>query len=60
VDIEAWNTCMAALKMEDGEWAKNALKKLKLAADGGRFSEMRLKISAHRGQLTLLVDLLTV
>ncbi|PMD30860.1 hypothetical protein L207DRAFT_519965 [Hyaloscypha variabilis F] len=60
VDVEAWNTCMAALKIDDGKWAKNALKTLKLAADGGRFSETRLKISSHRGQLTLLVDLLTV
>ncbi|KAE9365228.1 hypothetical protein N431DRAFT_518338 [Stipitochalara longipes BDJ] len=59
-DLEAWNTCLAALKMEDGKWAKNAVKKLKLAADGGIFSEMRLKISAHRDHLGLLVELLTV
>jgi predicted nucleic acid-binding Zn-ribbon protein len=59
-DLEAWNTGMAALKMEDGKWAKNAVKKLKLAADAGRFSETRLKISAHRDQLGLLLEILTV
>jgi hypothetical protein len=59
-DLEAWNTGMAALKMEDGKWAKNAVKKLKLAADTGRFSETKLKISAHRGQLGLLLELLTM
>lgn len=59
-DLEAWNTCMAALKMEDGKWAKNVVKRLKLAADGGKFSEMRLKIASHREQLVLLVELLTV
>jgi hypothetical protein len=51
---------MAALEMEDGKRAKNMIKKLKLAADAGRFSEMRLKISSHRDQLALLVELLTV
>ena len=59
-DLEAWNTDMAALKMEDGKWAKNAVKKLKLAADAGRFSETRLKISAHRDQLGLLLEHLNV
>jgi hypothetical protein len=51
---------MAALEMEDGKWAKNSVKKLKLAADAGRFSETRLKISSHRDQLALLVELMTV
>ncbi|KAH8761929.1 hypothetical protein BGZ57DRAFT_931548 [Hyaloscypha finlandica] len=59
-DLEAWNTGMAALKMEDEKWAKNAVKKLKLAADAGRFSETKLKISTHRGQLGLLLELLTM
>jgi predicted nucleic acid-binding Zn-ribbon protein len=59
-DLEAWNTCMAALEMEDGKWAKNSIKKLKLAADKGMFSETRLKISSHRDQLALLIELLTV
>ncbi|KAH9207552.1 hypothetical protein DL95DRAFT_527831 [Leptodontidium sp. 2 PMI_412] len=58
-DLEAWNASMAALQMEDGKWAKNAVKKLKLAADSGRFSETMLKISSHRGQLGVLVKLLT-
>ena len=59
-DLEAWNTSVDALRMEDGRWAKNALKKLKLAADGGRFLEMRSKVSSHRDQLSLLVELLVV
>jgi len=60
VDLEAWNISMTGLKMDDGKWAKNALKKLKLAADEGRFSDMRMKISSHRDHLSLLVELLTV
>lgn len=59
-DLDAWNTSMVALKMRDGKWARDAMKKLKLAADAGRFSESRLKISAHRDQLALLIELLTV
>lgn len=59
-DLEAWTSCMTALKMEDGKSAKNMVKKLKLAADTGRFSETRLKISSHRDQLGLLIELLTV
>jgi hypothetical protein len=59
-DLEAWNTGMAALKVEDGKWAKNAVKKLKLAADAGRFAETRSKISSHRDQLVLMMELLTV
>jgi hypothetical protein len=48
------------LEMENGKRAKNMIKKLKLAADVGRFSDMRLKISSHREQLALLVELLTM
>jgi len=59
-DLDAWNSSMTALRMNDGKWAGNAIKKLKLAADAGRFLEMRGKISAHRDQLVLLVELLTV
>jgi hypothetical protein len=59
-DLEAWNTGMAALKMEDGKWAKNAGKKLKLAADAGRFLETRSKISSHGDQLVLMMELLAV
>lgn len=59
-DLETWTSSLAALGMEDGKWAKNSVKRLKLAADAGRFSETRLKISSHRDQLALLVDLLTV
>jgi hypothetical protein len=59
-DLETWTSSMAALEMEDGKWAKNSVKRLKLAADAGRFSETRLKISSHRDQLALLVELLTV
>ena len=59
-DLETWTSSMAALEMDDGKWAKNSVKKLKLAADAGRFSETRLKISSHRNQLALLVELLTV
>jgi signal transduction protein with GAF and PtsI domain len=59
-DLEAWNKSVTALKMRDGKWSSNAVKKLKLAADAGRFLEMRGKISAHRDQLTLLVELLNV
>ena len=58
-DLEAWNASMTALQIEDGKWAKNAVKKLKLAADSGRFSETRSQMSSHRGQLLLLVELLT-
>jgi hypothetical protein len=59
-DLEDWNSSMTALKLSDGRWAGNTLKKLKLAADAGRFSEMRLKIAAHRDQLMLLIELVTV
>jgi hypothetical protein len=59
-DLEAWKSSLAALKLGDGKWAGNALKKLKLAADTGRFSQTRLKISAHKDQLALLIELLTV
>jgi hypothetical protein len=59
-DLETWTSSVAALETEDGKWAKNTVKKLKLAADAGRFSETRLKISTHRDQLALLVELLTV
>jgi hypothetical protein len=59
-DLKTWKSSMAALEMKDGKWAKNTVKKLKLAADAGRFSETRFQISAHRDQLALLVELLTV
>jgi len=59
-DLKTWTSSMAALNMKDGKWAKNTLNRLKLAADAGRFSETRLKISSHRDQLALLVELLTV
>jgi hypothetical protein len=58
--LEVWTASMAALEMENGKRAKNMIKKLKLAADVGRFSDMRLKISSHREQLALLVELLTM
>ena len=59
-ELEEWNICMGALKTEDGKWVKNAVKRVKLAADSGRFGEMRVKIAGHRGQLGLLIELLTV
>ena len=43
-DLEDWNREISELRLTDRKWVGNMIKKLKVAADKGRFMELDLRI----------------
>jgi len=57
--LRAWSCELATLQTKNGQWVANVTKKLKLAADRGRFMDLRSKLSSHREQNGLFLGLLS-
>lgn len=58
--LEEWMAIMKKLQNEKGKNTSNIIKKLKSAADKGKFLDMRIKVSSLRNQLSGLFEILAV
>lgn len=58
--FEDWMAVMKKLQNEKGKNTSNIIKKLKSAADKGKFLDMRTKVSSLRDQLGGLLEILAV
>ena len=58
--LEEWMAMMKKLQSEKGKNTSNIIKKLKSAADKGKFLDMRTKVSSLRNQLSGLFEILAV
>jgi hypothetical protein len=59
-NLATWLGSMKGVEEAEKISIRSCIKKLKLAADSNRFSDMRIRLSSHRGQLGILLELLGV
>jgi hypothetical protein len=57
-DLQVWLVTMRELEDKDTNKMGNFVKKLKSAADNGRFDHIRLRLSSYREQFAALIGLL--